>query len=487
MVFTISSCIVFLANMYMYYNINRSMGVIDQVYNSNVSLNELLTSLNDVQNYVYEYLNTKSSDSLENYYLGQQNYRVLIESLNHKIMDNDMIMMQKNIKSMSETYLKITEEAVKAKRGRNIERYMVNYEKATEVFQYINTYINSLNNEQFQYNSGNYKQLLMSLRVLEIISIAVLLLITTFNVGLIIIVTRSITEPLTKLTRAAHEVAKGNFEVDLVQSDSSDEIEIVTKAFNNMIVSIHQYIIKIKESMELESKMHEKQLIMTNHLKDAQLKYLQAQINPHFLFNTLNAGAQLAMMEGADKTCSYIENMADFFRFNMKSIQQDSTIGDEIKLVDSYIYILNVRFSGKIHFYKEIDETLLDVRVPSMIIQPIVENAVNHGIREIDYEGEIRMQVFCRENMIHIAVLDNGMGMEQETIEKIMHVKLNEMPSLNERNITKDSNGIGLGNVINRLRLYYEREEILQIESEGMNKGTKVTILVPQTAKNKIG
>lgn len=480
LVFAFSSAVVFFVNMFMYANINKSIGTIDEVYQSNVGLNDLLDALNSVQDYVYEYLNTGSSDSLENYYRGDEKYRSMINDMNGRIIDNDVSITQKNIKNMSETYLSILSDTVDAKRGRNVKKYKPKYEEATQMYNYIYTYINSLNNAQFQNNSVNYEKLLIALRYLEVISTVVLLVITSFNVVLIIIVTRSITGPLMRLTKVAHEVAGGNFEVDLVQVDSSDEVEIVTKAFNNMIVSIHQYIIQTKESMELESKMMEKELMMTNHLKDAQLKYLQAQINPHFLFNTLNAGAQLAMMEGADKTCLFIENMADFFRFNMKSFDQDSTIRDEIKLVDSYIYILNVRFSGDIHFYKDIDETLLDVRVPSMILQPVVENAVNYGIRDIEYEGKIFLSVFQSGDNIAITIYDNGAGMEQEIIERIMNAKLEDSAALKERVVTKDSNGIGLGNVINRLRLYYDREDVFTIESEGKNKGTSVTIHIPK-------
>lgn len=479
MVFIVSSSVIFIANIIMYYNINKSIGTIDQVYKSNVELNKLYDKLSDVQEIVYEFLNTRSSESLENYYRREQEYRKLIDALDGKITDNDMLLMQKNIKNMSETYLQILDDAVDAKRGRNIEKYKTKYEEATQMYNYINVHINSLNNEKFKYNADKYVVLLISLNYLEIISTTVLLVLTIFTVILIIILTRSITDPLMKLTQAAHQVAGGNFEVDLVHVESSDEVEIVTKAFNNMIVSIHQYIIKTKESMELENKMMEKELMMNNHLKDAQLKYLQAQINPHFLFNTLNAGAQLAMMEGADKTCLFIENMADFFRFNVKSFDHDSTLRDEIKQVDSYIYILNVRFSGGIHFYKEIDEALLNVRVPSMILQPVVENAVNYGIRDIDYDGEIHLRVKAAEDNIEIIISDNGAGIDQNTIDRIMMAKLEESASIKDRIITKDSNGIGLGNVINRLRLYYNREEVFWIESEGHNKGTRVIIRIP--------
>ncbi|HWT27116.1 MAG TPA: HAMP domain-containing protein, partial [Mobilitalea sp.] len=283
MVFVFTTSVVFFANMFMYYNINKSISTIDQIYVSNVGLNELLDSLTDVQNYVYEYLNTKSSDSLENYFRSEQVYMNKISSLKGDVTDNEMILMQKNIKNMSESYLKIIDDTVKYKRGRNIEKYKVSYEDASVMFGYIKTYINSLNNELFKFNSNNYELLLVSLRYLEVISTVVLLVICIFNVILIVIVTRNITGPLMKLTQAANEVAAGNYEVDLVQVSSRDEVEIVTKAFNTMTVSIHQYITTIKENMELESKMKEKELMMTNHLKDAQLKYLQAQINPHFL------------------------------------------------------------------------------------------------------------------------------------------------------------------------------------------------------------
>ncbi len=489
-VFAFTSAIMLVVNMYMYININISISTIDEIYISNVGLNELLDSITDVQDYVYDYLNTKSTDALENYYRSEQNYRYLINDLNGKITDNEMILMQKNIKSMSENYLDMAESSVQAKRGRNIEKYKTNYEDATTMYNYIRIYLNSLNNEQFKLNSNNYELLLMSLNYLEIISTIVLLVITIFNVILIIFLTRNITDPLMNLAKAANEVAAGNLDVDLIQVEYADEVGIVTKAFNTMIVSIHQYIKKTKESIELESKMKEKELMMTNHLKDAQLKYLQAQINPHFLFNTLNAGAQLAMLEGADKTCLFIENMANFFRFNMNSFVKDSNLRDEIKLVDSYIYILNVRFSGKIHFIKDIDEREIDVQVPSLILQPVVENAVNYGIRDIEYEGLIRLTVYQDEENINISIMDNGVGMEQSKIESIIQSELKDgivlkenivaKENIDENMVAKDSNGIGLGNVINRLRLYYNKRDVFEIKSEGYNMGTEVIIHIPK-------
>ena len=150
-----------------------------------------------------------------------------------------------------------------------------------------------------------------------------------------------------------------------------------------MVLSIQDYITRLRQSMETERQMQEKELRMEAHLKDAQLKYLQAQINPHFLFNTLNAGAQLAMMEDAEKTYEYIQNVADFFRYSVKKDYGSVSLEEEIKLVDHYIYIINVRFAGDIQYSKQIDNRLIKVSVPAMILQPLVENCVNHGIRGI--------------------------------------------------------------------------------------------------------
>ena len=121
---------------------------------------------------------------------------------------------------------------------------------------------------------------------------------------------------------------------------------MVTGAFNQMLISIRQYLESLRESMEIRRSLMEKELLMEAHLKDAQLKYLQAQINPHFLFNTLNAGAQLAMMEGADRTYEYVQNVAEFFRYNVKKSNDIVTVREELDWWIITIYILMSAFPG---------------------------------------------------------------------------------------------------------------------------------------------
>lgn len=475
--FIATTVIILMVNVYMYYNINQMITKLDEIYLSNVSLNELSKSLREVQDNMTDYLNTKTSDAMEEYYRSVQDYTNQINKLNNITTNNRLQRMEKNIRSISESYLDMTNQTIDAKRGRNVEKYKIRYEKATELYEYIDTYLYSLNNEQFMENTRSYKTLSLSLRYTEYVSLTILIVIALCNIIIITIITKSITKPVRSLAETANQVAKGNLEVQLVEVKSHDEIAVVGKAFNKMVISLKEYINQIRDSMEKERQMKERELMMETHLKDAQLRYLQAQINPHFLFNTLNAGAQLAMMEEADRTYEYIQNVADFFRYNVKKNNGTVTLEEEIELVDNYIYILNVRFSGDIHYEKRIEDTMKDqlsrIRIPSMILQPIVENCINYGIRNIEWQGLIVLSIYERENYVHISIRDNGIGISKEMISNIMNSKLIES------DVTTDSNGVGLNNVISRLRLFFDYKDAFEILSNGENQGTEVIISIP--------
>ena len=341
-VFVLMILVMLLVNVFMYLNINKITVQLDEIYADNVRLNAIADALDGLQSSMTSYLNTKTTDAMEEYYKNEQNYADLIAGLQTKATGDELLLMERNIHYMSETYLTLTADTIEAKRGRNVEKYKAYYDDASQLYEYLQMYILSLNNRRFRTNTGDYEVLSDSLQYLEMVSIFIFIALTLCTLLMVVMFTRNITKPLRKLSDAAYRVANGELDqADMVEVHSMDEIGVVTVAFNRMLQSIPAYINRLRESLEKERQMKEKELLMETHLKDAQLKYLQAQINPHFLFNSLNAGAQLAMMESADRTYDYIQNMAAFFRYNIKKDHDEVTLEEEIRLVDNYIYILD--------------------------------------------------------------------------------------------------------------------------------------------------
>lgn len=468
-VFLLTSLVLLAVNLVLYASMNRIVYRLDSVYATNVSLNELQESLDYIQDSLTEYLNTKSSDAMQDYFIYEDEFQSMVKKLNNEAVSQKLLIMEKNIRGLSTEYLHIVNKAIDAKRGRNVDKYKIYYEEATTLHDILSTHIYSLNNQRFAANLVNYQVLQSAIGYSQMTNTVILILVAVANVILIFILTREMTQPLKELSHAANKVAEGNLEVDLLPVTANDEIGVVTYAFNEMVRNIRLYIEQIRQNMEQESAMKERELMMENHLKDAQLKYLQAQINPHFLFNTLNAGAQLAMLEDADKTYTYIQNVADFFRYSIKT-KEETTLEDELVQVEHYIYILNVRFSGDIHFKMDVEDSCRAIAMPGMILQPIVENSVNYGIRNIDWEGRIELSATREEEYVCISIRDNGIGMSQEKIDKIMSGQLKK------NDISKNSNGVGLDNVIQRLRMFYNREDVIEITSVGENMGTEVAV-----------
>ncbi len=462
-------------NLTFIWTIFSTMQQIDGTYSQNLYLNELSTTLQEIDKYVYDYLNTKSSEALVEYYESEGDYYSLMLKLNKEISDDPTLLMEKNILALSKEYLDEVSEAIKYKRARDITSYSLSFEKSTDTYNYLQESITELNTEVFLKSSSNYAYLREILDYVVFGSIGCLIMIMILSGIWIFVQTRKLTRPLIRLSEAANEVANGNIELSFEVIKTNDEVEVMEIAFNQMLESIREYIDRIKINLENESKLVENELQMKNDLKEAQLKYLQAQINPHFLFNTLNAGAQLAMIEEADNTYKFIENMADFFRYNVKKFGRDTTILEEIQLVKNYIYILNVRFAGELDFTTRVDESLLSCRMPGMVLQPIVENAVNHGLSEKEDDKKIILEVYRAEEKIVVSIQDNGVGISNENIQRIM------TDQVIEKEENKGSTGIGISNVINRLRNYYSESDVMKIVRNDI--GTKVMVVIPESQK----
>lgn len=267
-----------------------------------------------------------------------------------------------------------------------------------------------------------------------------------------IVQTKLIFNPLNRMQKHMKLVENGQLlEID-VDGSRNNEITHLKKVFNQMIASIKELIGKVKQ---------EEKIIARN-----ELDIIQAQINPHFLYNTLDAISALALLEDNKSCFKMTQALGNFYRNSLNSGHNLVTIREEIECIDSYITILNIRYDNKIIMRYDIEEEIQECKILKLILQPIVENAVHHGIRYKQGTGTISIKGYRDEDEIIFCITDDGPGMSEEKIQEILAGK--------SRN---GKHGFGLYSSIQRISLYYDVKNPITITSE-VGIGTEITICV---------
>lgn len=482
--FLVTSILVNSICLYTYNNTRVLISQLNQIFLNDVALTNLSNSVADVENSIKSYLTTSHSEDLDSYLynssklqkqLGNQSFWLDADLTN---AESELLLL--DIRGMIKTYLEYTKAAESGKRGRNIEAYSQSFNEAGKIYGYITKYIDKLKIHEFQENNTNYIELNRWLEALQLFNMAVILAAMAVNVVLIFWFVYSLTDPILRLSKAAGEIADGNYDVGEVAVEANDEIRVLALTFNRMAESIRRQLVEIRQKAEIESRLHDQELQnlkMASMLSDAELKSLQAQINPHFMFNTLNAGMQLAMFEGAERTQAFMERLSESLRYNLGNIDKSATLSQEVENIDNYIYLLRERFGDKLTFVKRIEYGLPDVPMPRMILQPIVENAFMHGIAGMESGGVITLTARRVGGAVRVEVADNGAGMDAEAVERALEGGLDD-PAPEQ---TQPGHGIGLRNVIGRLILYYGAEGAHQLAGiqSGRGEGTVVTLTLP--------
>ena len=446
---------------------------IDAMFTRHISLSELKDSISKIDQQLVSILSTKSSTSLNAYMIFSDELRTELENYEVPITYKEEDLMLKDIQEMTNEYLVEADLAIAAKRERNVNEYVTRYENVSTIKDYIFQYISDLNIRQLERNANNYLHMSNQIEILQTISIVMIIDAILLSILIVYNLSHKMIQPIIKLSHSAEEIAKGKFDTEAVLLDSDDEISILANAFDKMKTNIKLYIEELKNKAATEAKLKDQQMenLRMQHLLDnARLYALQSQINPHFLFNTINAGVQMAMLEGADRTSEFLESMSRLFRYNIKQIDSEVTLKQEISNVKDYYELLKVRFGDLIQFHFQIEERTLSLKMPPLILQPLIENSYIHGLSSQENGGEIYIKTFYEENQYKIIVEDNGKGMSNNKIKKILSKHCVSQPN-------HKSTGIGMRNVIDRLELYYKEKDILDIQSEE-GKGTKVIISI---------
>lgn len=267
-------------------------------------------------------------------------------------------------------------------------------------------------------------------------------------------ISNKISNPIKLLDGRVREIESGNLNVEIVPSGSY-EVEHLGNSIKNMLSRIKVLMSDLVDEHNAKRK--------------SEFDTLQSQINPHFLYNTLDIIVWMIENEKPDKAVSIVTALAKFFRISLSKGKNIITVKDEVEHVRNYLMIQNMRFKNRFEYSIDVEDDILSYSSLKLMLQPLVENAIYHGMEFMDGDGKIEVRVFKENDSLYFTISDNGLGMSEDVVATLLSKDI--IPS-------KKGSGIGVKNVNERIKLYFGNEYGLKVESEP-DEGTKITIHLP--------
>lgn len=298
----------------------------------------------------------------------------------------------------------------------------------------------------------NQRTLTRNLMLIAMVVIILALLISAF-------ISRTLSRPLEEMTGTVKQIRDGQTQLR-VQNCKEDELGELGRSFNEMLDRIETLV-----SREYEAKLM---------LKQAEYNALQAQINPHFLYNTLETMSSIADIRGCQEVSVLCQSLSNIFRYSLDMKNPFSTVAGEIVHLKNYIYVMNVRMQENVEYVFDVEDSILKSTMPRISIQPLVENALTHGLRGSRRKKRIVIAAKKDGENLVISVEDNGIGIPEE--------ERRELLSSDRKNHTKS---IGLNNIHSRMKILYGESYGVSIESK-IGEGTKVSLVIPSVRMEEI-
>ena len=271
---------------------------------------------------------------------------------------------------------------------------------------------------------------------------------------------RDLCRPVQMLAAQAEEIMEGRYGMEDLPVIREDELGYLTGAFNEMKNRVREHFRDQEELWRLEAL-----------LQEAEYRALQSQVNPHFLFNVLGLATEAALTEDADRTVDILENISYMLHYSLTSVREDAWLADELKMVRAYLFLQQRRFGDRVSFSMSLPPEVPALRIPGMTLQPVVENAVKHGVEHMTAGGRVEVRLAWTEEAAELCVRDNGGGIPAGRLEA-----LNRGEAAGE---SGGSTGLGLANVRGRMLMFYGRPDLMRIESEE-GRGTAVHLSYPR-------
>lgn len=315
--------------------------------------------------------------------------------------------------------------------------------------------IKSLSNSDWRIVGVSYINELIASEVISVVKTLIIMLFLIMIVAMIssYVMSKMISKPIQKLMKAMEEFEQDATGFSYQSVGGSTEIQALSQSFDHMVVQIQELMTKVRKE-EIT-------------LRKTELKALQAQINPHFLYNTLDAIGWLCEEERCKDAVEMVNALAKLFRISISKGHELITIEKEVEHAKSYLKIENFRYKNQFVYEFSVEEDCLSYYCNKITLQPIIENAIYHGLNRMVDDGHICIRIYCEGEDIVMEVIDNGVGMSPEQSHSILYKE------------PEDKTGIGIKNVNDRIKIYFGENYGILIESE-LDEGTCVRIRMPK-------
>lgn len=343
--------------------------------------------------------------------------------------------------------------------------------------EYLQTYARRLVQVTLKEGNDSYQEKVPVFYNMPYLILAISAVFMGFVMFLTKILSNALVSPAVLLAQCARKIAKNDFTGEDPSVENRDEMGELVRVFNKMKRSTKGYIDTLKENHRMSELLHREEIErveMEKQLSGARLELLKSQINPHFLFNTLNMIACMAKLEEAVTTERMISSMSSLFRYNLKTSEQIVTLARELKVVQDYMYIQQMRFGSRILYSCDLKVDAEQAMIPAFTLQPVVENAMVHGLSKKEQGGRVHVRIWEQGKRLVISVADTGLGMSEERLAEVTE-------AMKERRTSRI--GIGLGNIYKRIHMMYKQGEFRIASIEG--RGTVIQMFIPQEKHNR--
>ncbi|HEX2927869.1 MAG TPA: histidine kinase [Ruminiclostridium sp.] len=388
--------------------------------------------------FVQSYSNVVNDNSLQIIILNEDNEIIVPNSPDNKsvallkqILFKDEDSIQEKFAANKSGYLSSKSDS---------QKYMVSY-LSDENFGW--KYVSVMPYDMIRYEN---KSLVLLMLLLLIIN-AIIFFVSS------LIISRSIINPIHLLLQSMKNAQKGNF-VEVTTKPNNYEFETLFIGYNNMIGQIDQLLKRVIDEQRT--------------IRKAELKTLQAQIKPHFLYNTLDSITSLALSGLNDQVCDMVDALGSYYRVSVSKGRDVITVGEEVEMVRNYLKIQKVRYQDMFEVEYDVEEDCCGYPILKQVLQPLVENSLYHGIRKKGTKGRILVSAHSTDKAVEITISDDGIGMSKEEIDQILKMEK-----------SGQSKSFGLWGTMERIRIFYEDKNCFTIESSP-GEGTRITLLIPK-------